>query len=160
MPSKRWPLHIGGHSKTSVGGNKMKKRSSMRIALITVLSIYLLSIIVITGTTTSWGKVEVTDLAFASGDGDKVHVLLYKPKDVNENNKAPLAILAHGGSDMLEQTSGYAIELSRRGIRCFNVRLRRSSWFRCSYGRSRGKFRDFRLWQTRPQYDLECSAVV
>lgn len=93
----------------------MKKRSSMRIALITVLSIYLLSIIVITGTTTSWGKVEVTDLAFASGDGDKVHVLLYKPKDVNENNKAPLAILAHGGSDMLEQTSGYAIELSRRG---------------------------------------------
>ena len=31
----------------------MKKRSSMRIALITVLSIYLLSIIVITGTTTS-----------------------------------------------------------------------------------------------------------
>lgn len=93
----------------------MKKRSSMRIALITVLSIYLLSIIVITALRTSWGKVEVTDLAFASGDGDKVHVLLYKPKDVNENNKAPLAILAHGGSDMLEQTSGYAIELSRRG---------------------------------------------
>ena len=92
-----------------------KKLSSLSIALIATLLVFALSITLIIGTSTAWGKVEITDLKLASGDGDKIHALLYKPKNVNEENPAPLAILAHGGSDMLEQTSCYAIELSRRG---------------------------------------------
>ncbi|MDD4011357.1 MAG: alpha/beta hydrolase [Sphaerochaetaceae bacterium] len=91
------------------------KNKPMIIALIVVLAVFALSLLLIIGTSTSWGKVEVTDLALATGDGDKIHVLLYKPKEANKDNPVPLAIIAHGGSDMLEQASGYAIELSRRG---------------------------------------------
>lgn len=94
----------------------MKKRmSSLSIALIATLLVFALSMTLIIGTSTTWGKVEITDLDLATGDGDRIHALLYKPKTATEENPAPLAIIAHGGSDMLEQASGYAIELSRRG---------------------------------------------
>ena len=85
------------------------------IALAIVLGIFILAMILINGTTTSWGKVVVKKIAFLTGDGDKINALFYKPKAASETNKVPLAIIAHGGSDMLEQASGYAIELSRRG---------------------------------------------
>lgn len=92
-----------------------KKMSGLSIATIVIALIFVVSLVLINGTSTSWGKVEITDLNLVSADGDKVHTLLYKPYAVNAENKAPLAIIAHGGSDMLEQASGYAIELSRRG---------------------------------------------
>ena len=94
------------------------KNKPLLIALVAVAVVFALSLLLIIGTSTSWGKVEVTSLAFATGDGDKINVLLYKPRAANPENKVPLVILAHGGSDMLEQTSGYAIELSRRGYAC------------------------------------------
>lgn len=91
------------------------KKSPLIAASLAVTALFVLALILIIGTSTSWGKVEITDLNFATGDGDKIHVLLYKPKTASPKNKVPLAIIAHGGSDMLEQASGYAIELSRRG---------------------------------------------
>ncbi|MBP3645786.1 MAG: hypothetical protein J6K55_05120 [Clostridia bacterium] len=93
----------------------MKKRSPFIIVLVAILLVFALSVVLITGTSTTWGKVEITDLNLVTADGDKIHTLLYKPKTANAENKVPLAIIAHGGSDMLEQASGYAIELSRRG---------------------------------------------
>lgn len=93
----------------------MKRISRMSLALILVLLMFATSLVLIIGTSTSWGKVEITDLNLVTADGDKIHTLLYKPKNATAENKAPLAIIAHGGSDMLEQASGYAIELSRRG---------------------------------------------
>ena len=87
------------------------KKSPLIIALVAVAALFILSLVLIIGTSTSWGTVEITDLNFATGDGDKIHVLLYKPRAANPENKVPLAIIAHGGSDMLEQASGYAIEL-------------------------------------------------
>lgn len=93
----------------------MRKLTRMSMALILVALIFATSLVLIIGTSTSWGKVEITDLNLVTADGDKIHTLLYKPKNVTAENKAPLAIIAHGGSDMLEQTSSYAIELSRRG---------------------------------------------
>lgn len=93
----------------------MKKRNPFIIVLVAILLVFALSVVLITGTSTTWGKVEITDLNLVTADGDKIHTLLYKPKTANAENKVPLAIIAHGGSDMLEQASGYAIELSRRG---------------------------------------------
>jgi len=93
----------------------MKKCNPFITVLIAILLVFALSVVLITGTSTTWGKVEITDLNLVNADGDKIHTLLYKPKAANEENKVPLAIIAHGGSDMLEQASGYAIELSRRG---------------------------------------------
>jgi len=94
---------------------KKYKLSPICTALLIVLIIFALSLTLIIGTTTSWGKVKITDLKLATGDGDRIHCLLYKPRNVSVDNPAPLVIIGHGGSDMLEQTSGYAIELSRRG---------------------------------------------
>lgn len=92
-----------------------KKLSFITTALIAVACIFATSLLLIIGTSTSWGRVKITDLNLVSSDGDKIHAMLYRPKNVTAENKAPLAIIAHGGSDMLEQTSSYAIELSRRG---------------------------------------------
>lgn len=91
----------------------MKKK--LAIAFVITIAVFAIALMLIIGTSTSWGKVKVTHLGFATGDGDLINVLMYKPKSASEENKVPLAIIAHGGSDMLEQASGYAIELSRRG---------------------------------------------
>ena len=93
----------------------MKKRHPLVLSLCAVICVFILALVFIIGTSTTWGKVEITDLNLVTADGDKIHTLLYKPRAANEENKVPLAIIAHGGSDMLEQASGYAIELSRRG---------------------------------------------
>ena len=93
----------------------MKKRNPLLISLCAVICIFILALVFIIGTSTTWGKVEITDLNLVTADGDRIHTLLYKPRAANADNKVPLAIIAHGGSDMLEQASGYAIELSRRG---------------------------------------------
>ena len=75
----------------------------------------LLSLVLIVGTDTAWGKVEVTKLNLTSADGDQVSAMLYKPKDASPENPVPLAMITHGGNDMLEQMGSYALELSRRG---------------------------------------------
>ena len=93
----------------------MKERHPLVLSLCAVICVFILALVFIIGTSTTWGKVEITDLNLVTADGDKIHTLLYKPRAANEENKVPLAIIAHGGSDMLEQASGYAIELSRRG---------------------------------------------
>ena len=62
----------------------------------------------------SWGKVEITDLNLVTADGDK-YTLCFTNRRMSQQKIKHLWQFAHGGSDMLEQTSSYAIELSRRG---------------------------------------------
>lgn len=93
----------------------MKKFKALRISAWVVALMMLLSLVLIVGTDTAWGKVEVTKLNLTSADGDQVSAMLYKPKDASPENPVPLAMITHGGNDMLEQMGSYALELSRRG---------------------------------------------
>lgn len=91
----------------------MKKKRLIELAAIVAL--IALSLLLIIGIDTNWGKTEVTKLNLASGDGDQISAFMYRPKAATAENPAPVVIYAHGGSDMLEQGSSYAVELSRRG---------------------------------------------
>ena len=106
----------------------MKKHSTLSIAALVTVVVFALSLVLIIGTSTNWGKVEITDLNLVTADGDKIHALLYKPKAASAENKVPMAILAHGGSDMLEQSSSYAIELSRRGYAVITYDYMAQGW--------------------------------
>ncbi len=93
----------------------MGKISRKLIALILALTC-LLSMLLIIGVDTDWGKVETTHMVLTSADGDEISAMLYKPKNASPDHKVPLAMICHGGNDMLEQVGTYAVELSRRGI--------------------------------------------
>ncbi|MBR6299927.1 MAG: alpha/beta hydrolase [Clostridia bacterium] len=90
------------------------KTSTRILCLVTVL-LFGLSLLLIIGTDTDWGKIEVTRMTLTSADGDEISALLYKPHSATPDNPAPCVLYCHGGGDMLEQGSSYAVELARRG---------------------------------------------
>lgn len=94
----------------------MKKLTKI-FALISVLTL-VLSLILINGIDTDWGKVETTRLELTSADGDRICALLYKPVAASPENKVPMVMINHGGSDMFEQMGSYCVELARRGYAC------------------------------------------
>lgn len=94
-------------------GVSMKKGTCI-LALITAV-LFALSLLLIIGTDTNWGKVEVTRMTLTSADGDEISAMLYKPSTATPETPAPAVLYAHGGNDMLEQGSSYAVELARRG---------------------------------------------
>lgn len=91
----------------------MKKKNA--IGLLIVVALVALSLLFIIGVDTNWGKTVVKKLNFISADGDQISAFLYRPKTATAENPAPVVMYAHGGSDMLEQGSSYAVELARRG---------------------------------------------
>lgn len=93
----------------------MKQSKGLSIAAVIMVFVLLLSLVLIVGTDTAWGKVETTKLNLTSADGDQVSAMLYKPKSASAENPVPLAMICHGGNDMLEQMGAYALELARRG---------------------------------------------
>ena len=90
------------------------KTSTKILAVVTVI-LFALSMLLIIGTDSDWGKVELTRMTLTSADGDEISAMLYKPKSATPENPAPAVLYAHGGSDMLEQGGSYALELARRG---------------------------------------------
>lgn len=91
----------------------MKRKHLIGVVVTVVLLV--LSLLLIIGIDTNWGKVEVTKLNLATAEGDQLSAFLYRPKSANKDNQVPIVMYAHGGSDMLEQGSSYAVELARRG---------------------------------------------
>lgn len=93
----------------------MNQKRILTISALAMVAILALSIVLIIGVDTCWGKVEITRMILTSAEGDQISVMLYKPKSASPDNPVPLAMITHGGNDMLEQVGTYAIELSRRG---------------------------------------------
>ena len=91
----------------------MKKKHLIGLAI--VVGLFALSLLLIIGIDTNWGKTEVTKLNLATADGDQISAFMYRPKAATAENPAPVVMYVHGGSDMLEQGSSYAVELARRG---------------------------------------------
>ncbi len=92
----------------------MKKRR-VRVSVLVVLVLFVLSMTMILATDTNWGKIEMTRMTLTSADGDEISAMLYKPKTATPKTPAPCVMYCHGGNDMLEQGSSYAVELARRG---------------------------------------------
>ena len=102
------------------GGGKMQNKRRYTIVAIAVAVLFLFSVILTVGVDTDWGRVEVTHMVVTTADGDEVNCLLYKPSTATPENPAPCVLLAHGGNDMMEQCTSYALELARRGYVCIS----------------------------------------
>ncbi len=93
----------------------MKDKKTGLIPIIMIVFLSALSLLLILGTDSNWGRTRVTDMLLTSADGDRINAMLYKPDSATIKNPAPCAMILHGGNDMLEQTGTYALELARRG---------------------------------------------
>ena len=80
-----------------------------------LIVLFVLSLTLVIGTDSNWGKTEVSHMVLVSPDGDEINTMLYKPNTATAEHPAPCAVITHGGNDMLEQMGTYALELSRRG---------------------------------------------
>ncbi|MBQ0072013.1 MAG: hypothetical protein KBS81_09230, partial [Spirochaetales bacterium] len=59
------------------------------VGLILAVVLMALSLLLIIGVDTNWGKTEVTKLNLASADGDQISALMYRPKSATAENPAP-----------------------------------------------------------------------
>lgn len=65
---------------------------------------------------TDHGKVRIIDLTVPTDHQQRVHALIFIPKDASAENKLPLVITCHGGMNSCEMQDAASIELSRRGV--------------------------------------------
>ena len=93
----------------------MKIKRTGLIPIIVIIILAALSLTLILGVDSNWGKTKVTNMILTSADGDRISAMLYKPRSATPDTPAPCAMILHGGNDMLEQTGTYALELARRG---------------------------------------------
>lgn len=96
------------------------EKKTQKIWICVLVCLAVLSLVLVIGTDTCWGKVRVEKMVLSSADGDVVNAMLYKPKTATAENPAPAVVLYHGGNDMLEHTGTYALELARRGFVVIN----------------------------------------
>lgn len=93
----------------------MKSKKELRTWLAITLVVLLVASILVIGTDTSFGRVEIKTGKTLNECGDYVKYKAYIPKSASAENPAPVVIYAHGGSDGISVQSAYCIELSRRG---------------------------------------------
>ena len=91
----------------------MKK--SLKVFLC-ALCVTLLCSILNWGAVTGFGNVKIKQISIVGEGGAEYTGLMYIPKGVDENNKAPALLTIHGASGNARNHEQYAIEYSRRGF--------------------------------------------
>ena len=77
------------------------KKSTRILALVTAL-LFALSLVLIIGIDTNWGKAELTNMTLVTPDGDEISALMWRPLSATPENPAPCVLYCHGGNDMKE----------------------------------------------------------
>ena len=103
----------------------MKKRTRL---LFISMAIILLCTVVLSGLNSSWGKIKVSNVYFPDQQGNLLHGVLYKPKEVNFANPAPAVVTVHGGNGYMGMMSNVTLELARRGYVVLAVDCNGSGW--------------------------------
>ncbi len=88
-----------------------KARTLLTIALIMILLGSMFASMV----QTNFGKVTVKDIRVSAADGSQVSALLYVPKGVDAEHKAPGVITCEGYLNSREMQTNFSIEYARRG---------------------------------------------
>lgn len=122
-----------GETKTAQRGCK-----PIVIGIIALLIMVVLSLVLIIGVDTDWGKVELSRLTLASPDGDEISALLYKPKTATAETPAPAVLVCHGGGDMMEHMSPHCLELARRGYVIISFDVQGGHYSDIATGKSEG----------------------
>ena len=68
------------------------------------------------GVVTRWGNVKITHLTLVGDDGLKYTGIMYVPKGVDNENKAPANLMLHGNSGNARNHESWAVEFARRGF--------------------------------------------
>lgn len=92
------------------------------------LAIILVCVLLLAGMNSSWGKIKVSNVYFPDQQGNLLHGVLYKPKDVNFANPVPAVISVHGGNGYMGMMSNVTLELARRGYVVLAVDCNASGW--------------------------------
>lgn len=92
-----------------------EKRKKNIIILLVLLVVVFSCMTIANAIQKDFGNVDVSVESFDLDDGT-ITYKLYKPKGVDETNKAPAVLLLHGYQNDKETCAAYAIELARRGV--------------------------------------------
>jgi hypothetical protein len=84
--------------------------------LVTALVLCLISMIGASLVQTGGGRIRVKDLRWETTRGYQMSGLLFVPKSVSAENKAPAVVVSHGMYNNREMQDLYYVELSRRGF--------------------------------------------
>ncbi len=84
---------------------------ALLVALILIFGAGYIANLVQTGN----GSIKIRDVRFMGSDGKMMSALLYIPKGVNKENKAPGVVAMHGYINSRETQDSFAIEFARRG---------------------------------------------
>lgn len=94
--------------------NRKKKTASMWLCI--SIALMLISMLGASMVQTSGGKVTVKEIQFETSIGKQMSALLFVPKGVSAENKAPAIVTSHGMLNNKEMQDLNFVELSRRGF--------------------------------------------
>lgn len=97
-----------------------KKSWTTRAFLISLAALILCSV-VNWGVITGWGNIKIEQLSLVGDDGSVYTALMYIPKGVSNENKAPALLSLHGASGNARNHEQYAMEYARRGFLVISV---------------------------------------
>lgn len=97
-----------------------EKKNYGRALFITAL-ILLLSITLLLGINTNWGKIKIDRIDIPVENGYLCSGILYLPEGASAETPLPAALVMHGGNDNAQTFNGYSIELARRGFVVVNL---------------------------------------
>jgi len=93
----------------------IRKKHDARFLFLTLLTVVVCSLLA-SLVLTSGGAVRVNEVLIPTQNGQWVAGDLFKPREVNKDNKAPLIVVVPGFQRSREALANIAIELSRRGF--------------------------------------------
>ena len=93
-----------------------KRKKSAKIWLCAAIILLIASMAGASLVQTAAGKVKVKDLRFETTLGIRMSALLFVPKGVSAENKAPAIVVSHGMLNNREMQDLNFVELSRRGF--------------------------------------------
>lgn len=91
------------------------KKKKAKLWLVIAIALMLISMIFTSSIQSSWEKVTVKDLSWETTAGVEMSGLLFVPKGVSVENKAPAIVTSHGMFNNREMQDANFVELSRRG---------------------------------------------
>jgi len=92
-------------------------RRSLSPLIFTVCLVILLGAVVIASMAQrSFGRVEVTNVAYYNVNGIRVRAKLLRPVDASQTNPMPGIVYIHGYQNNRETSDAYCVELARRGF--------------------------------------------
>ena len=102
---------------------RARRKTGIRRFFCIMLALMVFMTVVNWGVITGWGNVKIERLTLSGYNGDKISVLLYRPKNATNKTPAPLLVCTHGNAGNARNHESWAVEFSRRGFVVVSIDL-------------------------------------